>query len=153
MVVRILLTNLIVILFSLPAFASVWIYEEINDLMTDADTSFAGIVIGNKYVAVRCRTDGDFSLYASVGTFLGSDSQNVVYRLDSETPVDAGSWNLSANGLAAFAPNHIKNELLSELRTRESFTIQISTFRGDRPTKVFTLIGSDSAISQLSCID
>lgn len=122
--------------------------------MTDTDSSIALIQLDRKkFVAVICRPNGSFDIFASVDSFLGGDSQRVLYRFDSDDPIDAGQWRLNTTSTAVFVPQHIKNELLNQIRNRDFFTIQITTFRGARPTERSPLTGSNSAISKLSCVD
>jgi len=75
---------------------------------------------------VRCR-EHKTEVYIALDDFLGSESSQVIYRLDNQ-PSRTGTWSHSTDGKAVFAPNAIS--LSRELATARTLFARISDFQG-----------------------
>ena len=140
--------------FIAPAAYAEWRFQEVTDPITDEDASFAGVMNGpDEVLVVRCL--GEIAeIPVGVGGFFGFGAQiEVTYRVDRNDPVAAGTWNVSTNGNALFAPRSQINDLLNLFRSGQSIVIRATDERGSSNTATFSLAGANEALSKLSCVN
>lgn len=145
-----------VLFFPQVSFADDWEYEENVDALHQTDASVAATVIRDGYrnraLLVRCN-NGNYEIVIFTNDYISNDTRvSVSWRFDEE-PVQSGTWHNSTDGTAIFVPVGFQQDILWSLVQYETFVFQWEDYRGSRYTLEFSLNGSSSAISQLSCTD
>lgn len=95
---------------------------------------------------VRCR-EHKTELYIALDDFLGSQSSQVIYRIDDQ-PSRTGTWSHSTDGKAVFAPGAIP--LSRELATAKTLFARISDFRGTSYDVEFEVEGLSALLPKVA---
>jgi hypothetical protein len=120
--------------------------EDRTSITTLADESY---VSGAGGLTFRCSEEG-FELVLTA-TYLGRKASTPVgYVFGDEEPA-AASWTLRSTGMAAIAPDDVREAFTSRAVEESSVAIHVSDFQMRDHTYTFHLNGLDSALARLSC--
>ena len=120
--------------------------QDRSSITTLAEESY---VSGAGGLTFRCSEDG-FQLVLTA-TYLGRKTDITVrYAFGDEEPVDA-TWTLRSTGMAAIAPEDVREAFTSRAVDESSVVIRVSDFQMRAHTYTFHLNELDSALAQLSC--
>jgi hypothetical protein len=84
-----------------------WSIVESKSQADDSDQLSAALVVGDAALILRCRDHTMEAAFSTKSTYLGDQSVNVRYRINSENPIKE-VWRSSMDGRAAFAPNPVE---------------------------------------------
>ncbi len=120
--------------------------EDRTSITTLADESY---VSGAGGLTFRCSEEGlELVLTA---TYLGRKASTPVsYVFGDEEPA-AASWTLRSTGMAAIAPDDVREAFTNRALEESSVAIRVSDFQMRDRTYTFHLNGLDSALARLSC--
>ncbi len=120
--------------------------EDRTSITTLADESY---VSGAGGLTFRCSEEG-FEMVLTA-TYLGRKTSTPVgYAFGDEEPA-AATWALRSTGMAAIAPDDVREAFTSRAVDESSVAIQVSDFQMRVHTYTFHLNGLDSALARLSC--
>jgi len=106
-------------------------------------------VSGAGGLTFRCAEEG-FQLVLTA-TYLGRKTDTTVrYAFGDEEPFDA-TWTLRSTGMAAIAPEDVREAFTSRAVDESSVVIHVRDFQLRAHTYTFHLNGLDSALARLSC--
>jgi hypothetical protein len=95
---------------------------------------------------VRCK-EHSTDVFIVLDEFLGSDSVKVSYRIDDQPAVE-GSWSLSTDGKAVFAPAPV--QMAKKLAVSHRFFARVSDFQGSTYDVEFSPDGLTKALPLVS---
>ena len=120
--------------------------EDRTSMTTLADENF---VSGAGGLTFRCSQNGLEMVLTA--TYLGRKTNTPVrYSFDDEDPNEA-TWTLRSTGMAAIAPQEVREEFLDRAVTETSVVVHVSDFQLRSHTYTFRLEGLDEGLARLTC--
>jgi hypothetical protein len=120
--------------------------DDRSSITTLADESYTS---GAGGLTFQCRENG-LTLIISA-SYLGRTMSTQVRYSFGDEGLSAAAWPVRSTGMAAIAPEDVRNAFLEEAVGHSSVVFYVSDFQLRRHTYTFHLTSLDSALAQLSC--
>lgn len=151
---RVLFFAAMLLVSASAARAQTWTFVRQSDAMSDEDRSLAITRKGDRFLSVRCMTDG-LNVNFGYGTYFGGDSDDqilVQVRFDSDPAQAREWWDLSSNNESAFSPLDRVQAFVAAARKASTVTLRATDPLDDEQvTESFSLVDFSAAVSKLSC--
>lgn len=151
---RVLFFAAMLLVSASAAHAQTWTFVRQSDAMSDEDRSLAITRKGDRFLSVRCMSDG-LNVNFGYGTYFGGDSDDqilVQVRFDSDPAQAREWWDLASNNESAFSPLDRVQAFVAAARKASTVTLRATDPLDDEQvTESFSLTDFSAAVSKLSC--
>lgn len=120
--------------------------EDRSSITTLADESYTS---GAGGLTFQCQQEGLAMIVSA--SYIGRTMSTQVRYAFAEDDLSAAAWTVRSTGMAAVAPDGVRDAFLEEAADRTSVVFYVSDFQLRRHTYTFHLNGLDSALARLSC--
>lgn len=152
---RVLFFATMLLVSASAAHAQTWSLVERIDAMTDEDTSLVIAQKGDRFLAIRCMSDG-VNVNFGYGTYFGGDSDDqilVQVRFDSHPAQAREWWDLGSDNESAFSPLNRVQAFVAAARKASTVTLRATDPVDDEQiTESFSLSDFNSVVNKLSCM-